>query len=109
MFGAGPFLFSDVERAIDPAYLHEQYSTEDRLRIRIEAHQQYSERNDDYFDWILDRLQPRASDLVVDVGCGVGSIHPALCARGVRAILGVDVSRAMVDATQRQANDATCQ
>ena len=94
-----------VERAIDPLYLSEQYGTEERLRIRIEAHQRYSERADDYLDWILDRLQPRPGDLVVDVGCGVGSIHPALCARGVRAILGVDVSKAMVDASQRQANE----
>lgn len=94
-----------VERAIDPAYLFEQYGTEERLRIRIEAHQRYSERTDDYFDWILDRLQPRPGDLVVDVGCGVGSIHPPLCARGVRAVLGVDVSKAMVDASQRQANE----
>jgi hypothetical protein len=52
-----------VERAIDPAYLFEQYGTEERLRIRIEAHQRYSERTDDYFEWILDRLQPRPGDL----------------------------------------------
>ena len=94
-----------VERAIDAAYLAEQYGTEDRLRIRIEAHRRYSERTDDYLDWILDRLQPRPGDLVVDVGCGVGSIHPQLCARGVRAVLGVDVSRAMVEASQRQATE----
>jgi ubiquinone/menaquinone biosynthesis C-methylase UbiE len=93
-----------VERAIDPSYLDEQYGTEERLRIRIETHQRYSERADDYFDWILDRLQPRPGDLVVDVGCGVGSIHPLLCACGVRALLGVDVSKAMVSASQVQAS-----
>jgi tRNA/tmRNA/rRNA uracil-C5-methylase (TrmA/RlmC/RlmD family) len=95
---------SMVERAIDPVYLSEQYGTEERLRIRLEAHQRYSERADDYLDWILDRLQPRPGDLVVDVGCGVGSIHPPLCTRGVRAVLGVDVSKAMVSASQLQAN-----
>ena len=94
-----------LERAIDPAYLSEQYGTEERLRIRIEAHQRYSERADDYLDWILDRLQPRRGDLVVDVGSGVGSIHPPLCARGVRAVLGVDVSEAMVEASQRQSEE----
>jgi ubiquinone/menaquinone biosynthesis C-methylase UbiE len=94
-----------VERAIDPAYLDEQYGTEERLRIRIEAHQRYSERVDDYLDWLLDRLQPRQGDLVVDVGCGVGSIYPLVCARGVRAVLGLDISKAMVDASQRQGNE----
>ena len=93
-----------VERAIDRAYLDEQYGTEERLRIRLEAHQRYSERPDDFFEWVLDRLDPQPGDLVVDVGCGVGSIHPPLCARRVRAVLGVDASRAMVQASQRQAN-----
>jgi hypothetical protein len=55
------------ERAIDPAYLFERYGTEQRLRIRIEAHQRCSDRPDDYLDWILDHLQPHPSDLVVDV------------------------------------------
>src|SRR5260370_7478825 len=93
-----------VERAIDPLYLSEQYGTEERLRIRIEAHQRNSERADDYLDWILDRLQPRPGDLVVDVGCGVGSIHPALCARGVRALLGVYGSTPLVDPSPHQPN-----
>jgi ubiquinone/menaquinone biosynthesis C-methylase UbiE len=94
-----------IDRAIDRAYLDEQYGTDERLRIRVETHQRFSERTDDFFEWVLDRLDPRPGDLVVDVGCGVGSIHPSLCARGVRAVLGVDRSRAMVEASQRQANE----
>ena len=74
--------------------------------LRIEAHQRYSERPDDYLEWVLDRLDPHPGDLALDVGCGKGSYHPLLIARGVRAILGVDASPAMVAATQRQANDA---
>jgi tRNA/tmRNA/rRNA uracil-C5-methylase (TrmA/RlmC/RlmD family) len=93
-----------VERAIDPTYLEEQYGTEDRLRIRIEAHARYSERTDNFYEWVVERLQPQPGAIVVDVGCGVGSIHPFVCARGVRAILGVDASQAMVEASQRQAN-----
>jgi ubiquinone/menaquinone biosynthesis C-methylase UbiE len=93
-----------VERAIDPTYLEEQYGTEDRLRIRIEAHARYSERTDNFYEWVVERLQPQPGAIVVDVGCGVGSIHPFVCARGVRAILGVDASLAMVEASQRQAN-----
>ena len=49
-------------------------------------------------------LDPQPGDLALDVGCGKGSYHPLLIARGVRAILGVDASPAMVMATQHQAN-----
>jgi ubiquinone/menaquinone biosynthesis C-methylase UbiE len=94
-----------VERALDPAYLRDQYGTTHKLDARIEAHQRYSERPDDYLDWILDRLDPQPGDLAIDVGCGKGSYHPRLVARGVRAILGLDASSAMVAATQRQANE----
>ena len=93
-----------MDRATDPAYLSHQYGTTERLQIRLETHQRYSERSDDFFNWILDRLNPRSGSLVLDVGCGAGTYHPPLCARGVRAILGVDASIGMVDASQRQAN-----
>jgi hypothetical protein len=39
-----------VERAIDPTYLGYQYGTTERLRIRLEAHQRYSEHADDFFE-----------------------------------------------------------
>ncbi len=39
-----------VDRATDPASLRYQYGTTDKLDIRIEAHQRYSERPDDYLD-----------------------------------------------------------
>jgi ubiquinone/menaquinone biosynthesis C-methylase UbiE len=94
-----------MEHAIDPAYLRYQYGTTEKLDLRIEAHQRYSERADDYLDWVLDRLNPRPGDLVVDVGCGRGSYHPLLINRGVRAVLGVDASPGMVAVTQRQANE----
>jgi len=93
-----------VERATDPAYLQYQYGTTERLHIRMEAHQRYSERQDDFVDWVLDHLNPSVGDLVLDVGCGVGSYHAPLCKRGVRAILGIDASKAMIKASQRHAN-----
>jgi len=94
-----------VQRATDPRYLHEQYGTTDRLKIRIEINQLYSERTDDYLAWGLDHLDTRPGDLVLDVGCGTGMFHPALCARGARVIVGLDASPTMVAATQRQASE----
>ena len=71
-----------MERATDPAYLQYQYGTTERLHIRREAHQRYSERQDDFIEWVLDCLNPGVGDLVLDVGCGVGSYHAPLRKRG---------------------------
>ena len=77
----------NVERALEPSYLRDQYDTTDKLDIRIAAHQLYSEGADDFLDWILERLTPSRGDLLLDVGCGRGSYHPALVERyGVRGI-----------------------
>jgi hypothetical protein len=59
-----------VARATDPDYLRYQYGTTDKLDTRIDAHQRFSERPDDYFEWVLAQLDPRPGDLAVDVGCG---------------------------------------
>jgi ubiquinone/menaquinone biosynthesis C-methylase UbiE len=93
-----------VQRSIDAEYLRDQYGTTEKLDIRVEAHQRYSQRTDDFLDWIVERLKPRPGDLVLDVGCGRGPLHARLARRGARAILGVDRSPAMVAATQQQAN-----
>lgn len=94
-----------VERATSREYLHDQYGTTEKLDIRIEAHQRYSERPDDFLDWVLDRLDPRPGDSVVDIGCGRGSYHGRLMARGVRLILAVDASPGMVAVAQQNANE----
>jgi ubiquinone/menaquinone biosynthesis C-methylase UbiE len=95
----------NVERALEPSYLRDQYDTTDKLDIRIAAHQLYSEGPDDFLDWILERLTPSRGDLLLDARCGRGSYHPALVERyGVRGILGVDLSAAMVAVTQAQSN-----
>ena len=94
-----------MDRAINPAYLQYQYGTTERLQIRLATHQQYSERPDDFVGWMLDQLEPRAGDRVLDVGCGTGVYHAALVARGMRVIAAVDASPAMVEATQRQAEE----
>ena len=93
-----------MERAAAPEYLRDQYSTPDKLDIRIQAHQRYSERSDDFLAWVLDHLDPKPGDSVVDVGCGRGSYHVPLVQRGVRVILALDTSPAMVSTSQRQAS-----
>lgn len=88
--------------AADAAYLADQYSTAEKLRIRQEAHARYSERTDDFFTWALALLDLRAGQVVADVGCGPGAYHPLLHAVGCRTI-ALDASPGMVEETQRQA------
>jgi ubiquinone/menaquinone biosynthesis C-methylase UbiE len=97
-------LYLDVERAAAPEYLRDQYATPEKLDIRIEAHRRYSERPDDFLDWILDHLDPQPGDSVVDVGCGRGSYHVPLVRRGARVILALDTSPGMVSTSQQQAH-----
>jgi len=88
--------------AIDPSYLDYQYGTAEKLRIRQEAHQLYSERPNDFFDWVLDRLDLRPGLLVADIGCGPGSYHSFLTARGCR-VIALDASLGMAAEAHAQA------
>jgi SAM-dependent methyltransferase len=90
-------------RATDPAYLRYQYGDSEKLRIRIETHQQYSERPDDWAEWIMSQVDPRPGLTFLDVGCGPGGFHPQLARHGMR-IVGVDASPGMVREARQQAD-----
>ncbi len=91
-------------RATDPAYLRYQYADSEKLRIRAETHRLYSERQDDFAAWVLGHVAPASGQALLDVGCGHGAYHAALCASGVR-IVGVDASLGMVREARRHALD----
>lgn len=84
-------------RAVDPEYLRFQYGDNERLRVRIETHQRYSERPDDFVDWVLGHAALRPGQRLLDVGCGDGGFHAPLRRRGVR-VVGLDRSAGMVRA-----------
>src|SRR5688500_4702347 len=90
-------------RATDPAYLRYQYGDSEKLRIRIETHQCYSERPDDWAEWILAQVDPRPGLTLLDVGCGPGGFHPRLAQHGMR-IVGVDASPGMAREARQRAD-----
>jgi ubiquinone/menaquinone biosynthesis C-methylase UbiE len=90
-------------RATDPAYLRYQYGDSEKLRIRLETHQHYSERPDDWQEWITSQVDPRPGLTLLDVGCGPGSFHLRLAHHGMR-IVGVDASPGMTREARQQAN-----
>ena len=79
----------------DNAYLHYQYADSEKLRIRQEAHRLYSERTDNFMEWVLDQLDPQPGERIADVGCGHGIYHPFLARRGAQ-IVAVDASLGML-------------
>lgn len=84
-----------TDRATDPEYLRYQYDDSEKLRIRIEAHERYSERGGEHFGWILGLLDVRPGQTVVDAGCGPGNAFGPLSRIGAR-IVGFDYSPGMV-------------
>ena len=91
-----------LERTIDPAYLAYQYGDSEKLRIRIESHERYSEDTGDWLAPILARLRPWPGCTLLDIGCGFGRVHPRLCADGAR-VVGIDRSLGMVREAHQQA------
>jgi SAM-dependent methyltransferase len=64
----------------------------------------YDRLSDPQFAWgmiVLERLQPRAGELVLDVGCGSGRLTAELAARGAR-VVGVDRSLNMLREARRK-------
>ena len=71
------------DRVIDPTYLAYQYGDSEKLRIRLEAHERYSEHTqDDWYPRYVAQLDPAPGSSVLDVGCGFGAFHRALAAAG---------------------------
>jgi len=86
-----------LSRSILPAYTDDAGRYDDRTR----AFQQYREL-------IVDALDPRPGEVVVDVGCGTGLCFAALVARvGPRGtVIGVDQAPDMVAVARRRVTEA---
>lgn len=51
---------------------------------------------------ILDNAGVKADDDVLDVACGTGVMIPSYLARGVRSVVGIDISEKMLEEAQRK-------
>lgn len=79
----------------DHSYLHYQYADSEKLHIRQEAHRLYSERTDNFIEWVLGQLDPQPGERIADVGSGQGVYHPFLTRRGAQ-IVAMDASLGML-------------
>jgi SAM-dependent methyltransferase len=93
-----------VSRATDAAYLVEQYSDAEKIRIRQQAHELFSERpNECFFEFILSQLELSPGSRVLDIGCGNGAYH-GLLARVGASVIAADLSLGMLREVQAQAS-----
>ncbi len=74
------------------------------LDARIQAHRLYSERQVDFYAWVVEHVPWRGGEAVLDVGCGSGAYFPYYRQRGAR-VTALDISPAMIAAAQEGAQD----
>ena len=92
--GPGRTLPTDAQsRLTDPAYLRFQYGDDERLRIRIETHERYSENPEPFVTWVLRHVDAQPGHRLLDVGSGPGQYHAHL--DGVR-VVALDTSPGML-------------
>ncbi|MEM7799134.1 MAG: class I SAM-dependent methyltransferase [Chloroflexota bacterium] len=72
------------------------YRDNTHLNIRIRAHEFYSEPKINFFEWVLDQIEWRGDETILDVGCGSGGYAYFAADRGQNYIAG-DLSYGMVD------------
>ncbi|HSG16127.1 MAG TPA: class I SAM-dependent methyltransferase [Anaerolineae bacterium] len=69
---------NDRQDALDGDYAQLQYAGQDNLKVRIETHKKYTLPQVDFVDWVLDRLEWRGDEWVIDVGAGDGQYGRAV-------------------------------
>ncbi len=79
----------------DSRFVQEQYATDTNLATRIRTHELYTEPKRDFMAWVLDQVEWRGDELVVDVGCGAGAYVEAVRARTPHYVAG-DLSLGML-------------
>lgn len=87
---------------VDLEYMAYQYGDAEKLRVRIETHERFSELPGEFRDWLLEQAGIAPGMLVLDVGCGPGPYHPAIAAVGGRTV-GADASPGMAGEAAAQA------
>lgn len=62
----------------DPNAVRRQYASDIYLRVRQETHEQYTVPKVNFPEWVLQRLQWRGDEHVLDIGSGVGTYYDSL-------------------------------
>ena len=83
----------DASRLADAAYVRFQYADDEKLRVRIETHERYSENTMPFVEWVLGHVDARPGQRLLDVGSGPGQYHSRL---GDVRVVAMDLSAGML-------------
>lgn len=82
----------------DPEAVREQYATDRYIRIRQEFEDKYLSPKIDFASWVIQSMQWRGDEKVLDVGCGVGVYYTKLLeAYADIDYSGIDLSPGMLE------------
>ena len=98
-------LDSIMSASNDPQTVKEQYLTDKYLRVRQEIHEKYTVPKINYIDWVIDSVQWRGDERVLDIGCGSGAYFTSIqkLQSEVR-YYGLDFSQGMLEKHPAQTN-----
>lgn len=81
----------------DPETVRKQYANDEKLRVRQEIHATYTVPKIDYNEWVLDSVEWRGDERVLDVGSGSGIYFEPLQRRVPNLhYTGIDLSPGML-------------
>lgn len=66
----------------DPQTVRRQYADDEGLRVRQEIHDNYTVPRINHAEWVVDCLEWRGDETVLDVGCGPGRYYEYIQAKG---------------------------
>jgi SAM-dependent methyltransferase len=92
---------NEVKRSDDVKYVRRQYETDSNLAVRIRTHELYGVPRIDFAAWVLNHVDWRGDELVLDVGCGAG-VYVRAARRRAGAYIAADLSLGMLRALPEQ-------
>lgn len=67
------YLLRLLNMLTDEEKIRQQYETSENLERRIRLHD-YSTSPQDWMNWVYERLQPEAGEIILEIGCGNGKL-----------------------------------
>lgn len=81
----------------DPNIVRQQYATDELLRVRQEIHEHYTVPKINFVEWAIQSMEWRGDEVILDVGCGVGTYYETLKAKFPnQTYFGLDLSPGML-------------